>query len=54
MEEDCVSFHPDRIAEVAGLGVLPVLSWNVIEGQGVDAYIRELKLQVVDESGYLR
>lgn len=54
VEEDCVSFHPARVAEAAGLGVLPVLSWNLIEGQGADAYIRELKLQVVDESWYLR
>lgn len=54
VEEDCVSFHPARVAEVVGLGVLPVLSWSVVEGQGADAYIRELKLQVVDESGYLR
>lgn len=54
VEEDCVSFHPARVAEAVGLGVLPVLSWNVVEGQGADAYIRELKLQVVDESGHLR
>ena len=51
VEDDCVSFHPARVAEAAELGALPVLSWNVIEGQGADAYVRELKLQVADGSG---
>lgn len=50
-EEDCVTFHPDHIAEVAELGTLPALSWNVVEGQDADAYVRELKLWVADGSG---
>ena len=46
LDEDgrCLAFHPVRLAEVAALGTLPALSWNVIEREDGGALLRELKL----------
>lgn len=47
----CLAFHPSRCADVARMGALPVLSWNVVEPIQGDVVVRELKLALWDGEG---
>lgn len=50
-EGRCLTFHPRWEAEAVALGATVARSWNVVEQQGGEQVVRELKLQVSDGSG---
>ncbi len=47
-EERCLSFHPDHLTVIEGLPTVSLLSYNVVEHEGKDAIVRELKLDPIE------